>query len=95
MGVVISPKAIIGNHVSIFHQVTIGANESLPKDKQKIVIGNYCYLSAGCKVISCNVSDNCKVAPNAVVYKDVPPNSLIYSLNEIKKLKIKENEKTE
>lgn len=84
MGVVISPKAIIGNHVSIFHHVTIGVNESLPKDRQKIEIGNNCYLSTGCKIISCKVSDNCRIAPNAVVYKDLPSNSLVYPVNEVK-----------
>ena len=87
MGVVISPKAIIGDHVSIFHHVTIGVNESLPKERQKIEIGNHCYLSTGCKVISCKVSDNCRIAPNAVVYKDISPNSLVFPVNEIKILK--------
>ena len=84
MGVVISPKAIIGDHVTIFHHVTIGINERKPKELQQIVIEDNCYLSAGCCVISCKVSKNCKIAPNTVVYKDVPANSLVYTVTEMK-----------
>lgn len=84
MGVVISSKAIIGNHVTIFHHVTIGVNEGLTKEKRKIEIGDNCYLSAGCCIISCKVSENCKIAPNAVAYKNIPPNTLVYSDNQMK-----------
>lgn len=83
-GVVISHYATIGNDCTIFHGVTIGVNESRPKEKRKIVIGNNVYLSAGCKCISCKIGEYSKIGPNAVVYKDIPPRSLVYSLNEIR-----------
>lgn len=83
MGVVISPKAIIGNYVTIYHQVTLGINEGKPKTEQKIVVNDNCVLSVGCKVISCVISKNCKVAPNTCVYKDLPENSICNNLCEI------------
>ena len=86
MGVVISSKAIIGNHVTFLHRVTIGVNESRSAEKQRIIIGDNCYLSTGCVIISCELGDNCKVAPNAVVYNDVPSGMLCYANNERKKL---------
>ena len=88
-GVIISKYAIIHNNVTIFHQVTIGINESKSLTNQKIVIGEGCYLSCGCKIISAVLGNYCKVAPNAVVYKDVPPHTLVYSLNQYRKLESK------
>lgn len=85
-GVVISHKARIGNNVTIYHQVTIGINERKPIDQQRIIIGDNCYLSTGCKIISCVVGKNCKIAPNAVVFKDILPNNLVYCVNETKPL---------
>lgn len=82
-GVVISSKAIIGNEVLIYHQVTIGVNEA-KKDAINIIIGNNCVLSVGCKVISCRVGDNCRIGPNAVVYKDMIDNSLCVTECDVK-----------
>ena len=84
MGVVISSKAIIGDNVTIYHQVTIGVNENKPEDKKQVEICDNCYLSTGCKIISCKIGINCKIAPNAVVYKDLPPNTMCYPVNETK-----------
>lgn len=76
-GVVISAKAVIGNNITIYHQVTIGINENLPLDKQSVHIEDHCYLSTGAKIISCHIGENCKIGPNAVVWKDTPANSLV------------------
>lgn len=83
MGVVISSYAVIHNHITIFHQVTLGVNENLPVEQQQIVIEDNCYLSAGCKVISCRVGAGSRIAPNAVVYKDVPEGSLCFPVNQV------------
>ncbi|SIR46694.1 LbetaH domain-containing protein [Halanaerobium kushneri] len=80
-GVVISSKSIIGNNVTIFHQVTIGINENLKGKNQEIYIGNNCYISAGAKIISSKMGDNVVVGPNAVVYKDVENDSVV--LNQV------------
>lgn len=79
-GVVISSKARIGNNVTIFHQCTIGINESKSLDEQFINIGDNCILSAGCKIISCSIGENCHIGANAVVVKDLPKGTLCYSL---------------
>ncbi len=77
IGVVISSKAFIGNGVTIYHQVTVGINENIPEEQQSIYIGDNCYLSAGSKIISCHVGANSKIGPNAIVWKNVPANSLV------------------
>ncbi len=87
MGVVISSKAIVGNYVTLFHQVTLGVNESKPIPEQAIVIEDNCYLSTGCKIISCTLSEGCKIAPNTCVYKDLPANTLCYTVNEIREIR--------
>ncbi|WP_229652803.1 serine O-acetyltransferase [Vibrio parahaemolyticus] len=74
-GVVISSKARIGNDVTIFHNVTIGVNES--KINNEITIGDRCYLSTGAKVISCNLGEDVSVTPNAVVYFDCGPSCIV------------------
>ena len=80
-GVIISSKAVIEDNVTIYHQVTIGINEFKALEEQHVVIRKNCYLSAGCKVINCEVGEKSKIGPNAVVYKDIPPNSFYVSDN--------------
>lgn len=79
----ISAKAILGNNLTIYHQVTVGINENKPVEQQTIRIMDNCYLSAGCKIISCTVGENSKIGPNAVVYKDLPAGSLYVSSNQL------------
>lgn len=81
-GVIISSKAVIGNNVTIFHQCTLGINEFKPLDEQGIYVGNNCIVSAGCKIISCKIGDNCRLGPNTVCVKDIPENTLCYTKNE-------------
>lgn len=78
-GVVVSAKTIIGDNATIFHQVTIGVNEARDTTDQKIIIGNNVLISAGAKIISCRVGNNCRIGANAVVVKDLPDNSLCYT----------------
>lgn len=85
-GVVISAHAIIVDNITIYHQVTIGINENKCKDLQRVIIKDNCYLSAGCKVISCIIGENCKIAPNVCVYKNLEPNSLAYNAIGVKTL---------
>ena len=80
-GVVISSKAVICDNTTIYHQVTIGINERKSIDKQRVVINENCYLSVGCKVISAEVGKNSVIGANAVVFKDLPENSLVVSQN--------------
>lgn len=78
MGVFISNNAVIGRDAVIFHQVTIGSN-TLPGTKRPgaPVIGDGVYIGAGAKIIGgVTVGDRCRIGANAVVAKDLPPDSV-------------------
>lgn len=81
-GVIVSKYAVIHNNVTIYHQTTIGINESLSEQEKCVEVQDNCYLSSGCKIISCLIGYNTKIAPNAVVFKNTPPHSLVYPVNE-------------
>ena len=83
-GVVISSKAIIGNDITIYHQVTIGIKENIPIQNQFINIEDNCYISAGAKIISCTLKRNTVIGPNAVVFKDTCENQKIFASNDIR-----------
>lgn len=71
-GLIISPRVIIGDNVTIFHQVTIGN-----KDRKAPKIGNDVQIGAGAKVLGgISVGDGSTIGANAVVLKDVPPFSI-------------------
>ena len=77
-GVFISDEAVIGPGAVIFQQVTIGGN-TLPGSKHpgSPVLGANCYLGAGCNVIGgITLGDRCRVGANAVVYEDMPDDSV-------------------
>ena len=78
-GVFISQGAKIGENCCIFQQVTIGSNLLLDsKSFGYPTIGNNCYIGAGAKIIgNCIIGDNVRIGANAVVYKDVPSNSVV------------------
>ncbi|MGD6961107.1 serine O-acetyltransferase [Fictibacillus phosphorivorans] len=71
-GVIISSKAIIGNNVTIYHQVTIGtikANGDAPIIEDNVLIG------AGAKILGpIVIGEGAKIGANAVVINDVPSN---------------------
>lgn len=83
-GVIISSKAQIGENVTIYHQVTIGVNEKLDIDEQRIIVGDNCYISTGAKIISCKIGNECVLGPNAVVHKNLPDKSKVFSTSYIK-----------
>lgn len=77
-GVFISNTAKLGRDVVIFQQVTIGSN-TLPDSKRpgSPVIGDRVYIGAGAKIIGgVTIGDGCRIGANAVVYEDMPPNSV-------------------
>lgn len=76
-GIVISPKAKIGENCNISQCVTIGASgrgdaRGVPE------IGNNVYIAAGAVVIGkIKVGNNVVIGANAVVTNDVPDNSIV------------------
>lgn len=75
IGVVIHSRAVIGEKVILGQGITIGRQldpEGIP------VIGNNVYISAGARVLGgISVGDNVIIGANAVVIRDVPPNSIV------------------
>ena len=77
MGVVIGETAEIGANVTLFQGVTLGGT-SLAKGKRHPTIGSNVVVGAGAKILGAiRVGDNARIGANAVVVKDVPPNSVV------------------
>ena len=77
MGVVIGETAEIGDDVLMYHQVTLGGR-SRGRFKRHPTIGNHVLLGAGAKIIGpITIGDGTKIGANALVVKDVPPNSVV------------------
>lgn len=75
MGVVIGETAEIGDNVTLYHGVTLGGTGK-DTGKRHPTIGNNVIIGCGAKVLGpINVGDNAKIGGNAVVVKDVPPNT--------------------
>lgn len=78
-GIFIHPNAIIGEHCTIFQQVTIGCLENSSKAP---CIGNNVYIGTGSKILGdVHIGDNCKVGANAVVTKSVPSGVTVIGFN--------------
>ena len=77
MGVVIGETAIIGDNVLLYQGVTLGGTGK-ERGKRHPTIGNNVVVGAGAKVLgNITIGDNSYIGSNAVVIKDVPPNSTV------------------
>ena len=75
IGVVIGETAIIGDCCTIYQGVTLGGTGK-DKGKRHPTIGNNVMIGAGAKVLGpFTVGNGSKIAANAVVLSEVPPNS--------------------
>ena len=75
MGVVIGETAEIGDDVLLYQCVTLGGTGK-ERGKRHPTIGNNVLIGAGAKVLGpFKVGDNSRIAANAVVLSEVPPNS--------------------
>lgn len=76
IGVVIHPKAIIGNNCLIGTNVTLGAKSDM--EPEAPTIGNNVYISTGSKLIgNINIGNNIVIGANSVVMINVPDNSVV------------------
>lgn len=73
IGVVIHPRAIIGENCAIAQCVTVGGRKGHPDVP---VLGNNVFVGAGAKVLGpITIGDNAIIGANAVVLNDVPANA--------------------
>ena len=77
MGVVIGETTVIGNNVTLYQGVTLGGTGK-EKGKRHPNIGDNVVIGAGAKILgNITMGENSCVGANAVVIKDVPPNSTV------------------
>jgi len=77
MGVVIGETAILGDNVTIYQGVTLGGTGK-EKGKRHPTIGNNVVIGTGAKVLgNITIGDNSYIGANAVVVRDIPPNSTV------------------
>jgi len=80
MGVVVGETAIIGDNVLLYQGVTLGGTGK-ESGKRHPTVGNSVVIGAGAKVLgNITVGDNSYIGANAVVIKDVPPNSTVVGI---------------
>ncbi|MCM1443969.1 MAG: serine O-acetyltransferase [Candidatus Amulumruptor caecigallinarius] len=86
-GVVIGETSVIGDNVIIYHGVTLGGTGK-DKGKRHPNIGNNVIIGSGAKILgNIFIGDNAKIGANAVVLKDVLPNTTVVGVpsHEVKK----------
>lgn len=75
MGIVIGETAEIGDDVLLYHGVTLGGTGK-EVGKRHPTIGNNVMIACGAKVLGpFTVGDNARIASNAVVLSEVPPDA--------------------
>jgi serine O-acetyltransferase len=75
MGIVIGETAEIGDDVLLYHGVTLGGTGK-DQGKRHPTIGNHVMISSGAKVLGpFTVGDHSRIAANAVVLREIPPNA--------------------
>lgn len=74
-GVVIGETAVIGDNCLLYQGCTLGGTGK-EKGKRHPTLGNNVMVGCGAKILGpFKVGDNAKIAANAVVLEEVPPNS--------------------
>ncbi|GAA0334331.1 serine acetyltransferase [Morganella psychrotolerans] len=69
-GICINPTTIIGEHVNISHQITIGANKG-----KAATIGDNVYIAPhSCIIENVSIGSNAKIGAGSVVVYDIPAN---------------------
>lgn len=72
-GIIVSHNAVIGDHCTIFHQVTIGEGRGGAP-----TIGNNVLIGAGAKIIGgIHIGDNVKIGAGCVVAHDIPDGATV------------------
>lgn len=76
MGIVIGQTAEVGDDCTIYHGVTLGGVSLGRGEKRHPTLGNNVVVGAGAQILGgFTVGDNARIGSNAVVLKEVPPDS--------------------
>ena len=80
MGVVIGETSVIGDDVTLYHQVTLGGVTWSP-GKRHPTVGDGVVIGAGAQVLGpITVGRDARIGANAVVVKDVPPGATMVGI---------------
>ena len=80
MGVVIGETAIVGDNVLLYQGVTLGGTGK-ETGKRHPTIGNSVVVGTGAKILgNITIGDSSYIGANAVVIKNVPPNSTVVGI---------------
>lgn len=90
-GIGIGKTAIIGDNCRIYPNVHIAANRprgAKPGVRRHAKIGNNCMICINATILGpVEIGDNVVIGANALVTKDVPSNSLVIGVNQIRPLR--------
>lgn len=76
-GIVIGATAEIGDDCLLYQNVTLGGTGAA-REKRHPTLGNNVMVGSGAKILGpFKVGDNARIAANAVVLSEVPPNSTV------------------
>ncbi len=89
LGVVMHNKTVIGNNCIIYQNVTIGGNGKIVDGKSvnsgaPTIEDNVAIFAGACVLGPITIGKNSYIGANAVVTKNIPPNSLVVGNNIIK-----------
>ncbi len=77
-GVVIGETAEIGENVTLFHGVTLGATGNEKSHKRHPTLGDNIFVGSGAKILGpITVGSNSKIGANSVVLRDVPEGATV------------------
>ena len=77
-GIVIHPRAVIGDGCLIRHNVTLGAAGA--RWDPAPILGTGVELGAGVVILGgVTIGDGARIGPNAVVMKNVPPGTIVFT----------------
>ena len=80
MGVVVGETAVIGDNVLLYQGVTLGGTGK-ETGKRHPTVGNNVVVGTGAKILgNITIGDNSYIGANAVVIRDVPPNSTVVGI---------------
>ncbi|MDO4241317.1 MAG: serine O-acetyltransferase EpsC [Microbacteriaceae bacterium] len=92
VGVVIGETAVIGDDVTLYHQVTVGGMSRARGVKRHPTIGDRVIVGAGAKVLGdITIGHDSAIGANAVVLQSAPPHSLLVGVPAKPRPRTKEN----